>query len=165
MLVSVMVHAFCFQVPFLMPYSPMGAQPLGFALLQPFRVYPWQAYVHPGDGNWPRPWMHWVGAPFTALSRRSLMLLSQLFSCHPSNIMGHKALVAWQRVTWSLCLPYMVGRGLLFQDWLCPITWSNSESVVGNQSDDSGMVVGYQVDEVTHIWSTEQFVAHAHTYP
>ena len=44
-LVSVLVSAFYFQVPCWMPYSPLGAQPLGFAPLQPFGVYPWQAYV------------------------------------------------------------------------------------------------------------------------
>ena len=27
------------------------------------------------------------------------------------------------------------------------------------------MVTGYQVDEFTHTWSTEQFVAHSHVYP
>ena len=48
-LVSVLVSAFYFYVPSWMPYSPMGAQPLGFAPLQPFGVYPWQAYVQPGD--------------------------------------------------------------------------------------------------------------------
>ena len=49
-LVSILVSAFYFQMPSWMPYSPMGAQALGFASLQPFGVYPWQAYVQPGDG-------------------------------------------------------------------------------------------------------------------
>ena len=49
-LVSVMVFAFCFQVPMWLPCSPVMAQPSGFATLQPFRVYPWQAYVPPDDG-------------------------------------------------------------------------------------------------------------------
>ena len=35
-----------------------GAQPLGFATLQPFRAYLWQAYVNPGDSHWPMPAMH-----------------------------------------------------------------------------------------------------------
>ena len=38
-LVSVMVFAFCFQAPMWLPCSPIGAQPLGFATPQPFRVY------------------------------------------------------------------------------------------------------------------------------
>ena len=37
-LVSFLVSAFYFQVPYWMPYSPMTAQPLGFALLQSLRV-------------------------------------------------------------------------------------------------------------------------------
>ena len=44
-LVSVLMSAFCFQVPCWMLYSPMGAQPLGFAPLQPFGAYPWQAGI------------------------------------------------------------------------------------------------------------------------
>ena len=39
-LVSVMVSDFCFQVPMWLPSSPVGAQPLGFAPLQLFIVYP-----------------------------------------------------------------------------------------------------------------------------
>ena len=52
-----------------MPYSPMGAQPLGFASWQPFGVYPWQAYVHPGDGHRSTPGMHRVAAPTATLGR------------------------------------------------------------------------------------------------
>ena len=54
-----------------MPYSPMGAQPLGFAPLQPFGVYPWQAYVQPGpgDGHWSMPGMLRVVAPSATLGR------------------------------------------------------------------------------------------------
>ena len=57
----------CFQVPCWMLYSPMGAQPLGFASLPPFGGYLCQAYVQPGDGNWPTPGIHRVAAPSTAL--------------------------------------------------------------------------------------------------
>ena len=39
------LHAFCFQVPCWMSYSPMGAQPLVFTPLKPFGAYPWQAYL------------------------------------------------------------------------------------------------------------------------
>ena len=41
----------------------MAVQPLGYAPLQPFGVYPWQAYVQPGDGHWSTPGMHRVAAP------------------------------------------------------------------------------------------------------
>ena len=70
----------------------LGAQPLGFAPLQPLGVYPWQAYVQTGDGHWPTPDMHRVAAPSTTLSRGSLMLLSLLFPSHPIYIVGHEAL-------------------------------------------------------------------------
>ena len=30
---------------------------------------------------------------------------------------------------------------------------------------DSGVLIGYKVDEFTHTWSVEQFVAHSHIYP
>ena len=40
-----------------------------------------------------------------------------------------------------------------------------SESVMGIRPSNSGVVIGYQVNEFTHIWSAEQFVAHSHIYP
>ena len=41
----------------------------------------------------------------------------------------------------------------------------NSESALGVKPDDCGVMIGYQVDEFTDIWSAEQFVAHSHTIP
>ena len=41
----------------------------------------------------------------------------------------------------------------------------DSASVVGIKPGDSGMVIGYQVDEYTHTWSAEQFIAHFHIKP
>ena len=40
----------------------------------------------------------------------------------------------------------------------------NSESMMGIKPCDSGVVIGYQVDEFTHTWSVEWFVAHSHIY-
>ena len=57
-----------------MLYSSMGAQPLGFAPLQHFGVYPWQAYVQPGDGCQSTPGMHRVVAPSATLGGGSLQL-------------------------------------------------------------------------------------------
>ena len=79
-----------------MPYSPMGAQPLGFAPLQPFGVYPWQAYAQPGDGHWSMPGMHRVAAPTATLGRGSLLLLIQLFPNHPIYLVGAYS-------PWGLC--------------------------------------------------------------
>ena len=36
---------------------------------------------------------------------------------------------------------------------------------MGVKPGDSGVVIGYQVDEFTHTWSAEQFVAHSHICP
>ena len=41
----------------------------------------------------------------------------------------------------------------------------DSESVMDIKPGDSGVVIGYQVDEFTCTWSTEQFVACSHIYP
>ena len=41
----------------------------------------------------------------------------------------------------------------------------DSESVMGIKPGDSSVVIGYQVDEFTHTWSAEWFVAHSHIYP
>ena len=83
-LVSILVSAFYFQVPNWMLYSPRGAQPLGFAPLQPFGVYPWQAYVQPGDGHQSTPGMHRVAAPSATLGRGSLCYSVCCFPTIPS---------------------------------------------------------------------------------
>ena len=41
----------------------------------------------------------------------------------------------------------------------------DSESAVGIKPGDSGVVIWYQVDELTCTWSEEWFVAHSHIYP
>ena len=87
-----LASAFCFQVPCWMPYSPMGAQLLDFASLQPFGAYPWKAYVQTGDGYWPTPDMHRVAALSTTLSKGSLLLLSQLSPSLSNYMVGHTAL-------------------------------------------------------------------------
>ena len=138
----------------------MGAQQLGFAPLQPLQAYPWQAYVHPSDGHLPMPGMHGVTGPSTALCRGSIMLLN----CAPAI-----PLIWWiysfggSAVSHLMPLPSLHGRdgssfpGLSAAD-------VNSESVVGIQPGDSGMMTGNQVDELTHTWFSEQFVAHSHVY-
>ena len=40
----------------------------------------------------------------------------------------------------------------------------DSDSVMGIKPGDSGVVIGYQVDEFTRTWSAEQFVACSHIY-
>ena len=40
-----------------------------------------------------------------------------------------------------------------------------SASVMGIKPGDSGVVIGYQVNELAHTWSAGQFVAHSQIYP
>ena len=58
-----------------------------------------------------------------------------------------------------------MGRGLLFQVLVPSDDTANSESAMGIKPGDSGVVIGYKVDEFTHTWSAEQFVACSHIYP
>ena len=142
----------------------MEAQPLGFAPFQAFEVYRWQAYVQPGDGHWSTPGMHRVAVPSTTLSRGSLLPLIQLFPNHPIYMVGHTALGAWQ--SHLIPLPSLHdGKGSSFPVLVPSDDMVNSESVMGIKPGDSGVVIGYQIDEFTCTWSTEQFVAHSHIYP
>ena len=97
-----------------------GGSNIGVCTIATPGAYPLQVYVQPGNGHQPTPGMHRVAAPSTALS--SFMLLNQLSPSHPNCMFGHTALGAWQRVTSSLCLPCMVGRGLLFKVWFHQMT-------------------------------------------
>ena len=53
------------------------------------------------------------------------MLLIQLFHSHSICTVGHTTQLSCQKVTWSLCLSYMVGRDLLFHPmiWLTLNLW------------------------------------------
>ena len=147
-----------------MLYSHMKAKPLGFAPLQPFGAYPWQAHVQPGDGHQPTPRKHRVAAYSTVLSRESLLVLNQLSSSHSKYIVAHTALEAWQSPV--IPLPFLHGgEGSSFPVLVPSNDTVDSESAMGIKPGDSGMLVGYQVDEFTHTWSAEHFVAHSHIYP
>ena len=77
----------------------MGAQLLGFAPLQPFGVYPWQAYVQPSDGHQSMPGLHRVAALSTTLSRGEPSATHSAVP-HPSHLYGGAySLGDWQRVT------------------------------------------------------------------
>ena len=58
----------------------------------------------------------------------------------------------------------MVERGLLFLDVFQPVNMIDSESVVNVKCGDSGVAVGYWVDEFTRTWSVECFVAQSYIY-
>ena len=66
----------------------------------------------------------------------------QLLPTHPIYMVGHTALGAWQRVTQSLCLPYMVG-GVSFRFFVPSDEMVDSESAMGIKPGDFGVVIGY----------------------
>ena len=145
-----------------MLYSPMGAQPLGFAPLQPFGVYPWQAYVQPGDGHQSTPGMHRVAAPSATLGRGEP---SATHSAVPQPFGGVYSLGS--SIESHLIPPPSLcdGEGSSFPGLVPSDDVVDSDSVMGIKPGDSGLVIGYQVGEFTHTWSPQQFVAHSHIYP
>ena len=62
-------------------------------------------------------------------------------------------------------LPSLHGReGSSFPGLVPSDDVGDSESVMGIKPGDSDLVIGYEVDEFTHTWSAEQFVANSHIY-
>ena len=161
-LVSVLVSALYFQVPSWMLYSPMGAQLLGFAPLQPFRVYPWQAYVQPGDGHEFTTGMHRVAAPSATLSRGEPSA-TQLAFPQPSYLYGGAYSLGGSAESHPIPPPSLHdGEGSSFPGLVPSDDTVNSESVMGIKPGYCSVVIGYQVDEFTHTCSAEQFVACTH---
>ena len=145
-----------------MPYSPIGPQPLGFAPLQPFGVNPWQAYVQPGDGHWSTPGMHRVAAISATLGR---VEPSATHSAVPQPIGGLYSL-GGSVESHLIPLPSLHGvEGSSFPGLVPSDDAVNSDSVIDIKPGDSGVVIGYQVDESTRTWSAEWFVACSHIYP
>ena len=154
-LVSILVSAFYFYVPSWMLYSPMGAQLLGFAPLQPFGVYPWQASVQPGDGNQSTPGMHRMAAPSATLGRGDP---SATHSAVPQPFGGAYSL-GGSVERHLIPLPSLHdGEGSSFPGLVPSDDAVDSDSVLAIKPADSSMVIGYQVNKFTHTWSAEQFV-------
>ena len=92
------------------------------------------------------------------------MLLIQLSPSHSINMVRCTALGTWQRVPQSVHLPYRVGESS-FPCFAQPNYTVNSDPVVGIKPGDSGVVIGYQVDEFTHTCYVEHFIVQSHIYP
>ena len=164
MLVPVLVSAFYFQVPCWMPYSPLVGHPLGLSPLQPFGAYPWQEYVQPGDGHQPTPGMHRVAAASTTLSMGE-PTATQSAVPQSSLLYGWTYSFGGLADSQSIPLPFLHGgEGSSFLGLVPSNDTVDSESAMGIKPDDSSVVIGYQVDEFTHTWSAEWFVAHSHIY-
>ena len=120
--------------------------------------------MQPSDGHWSTPGMHRDAAPSTTLSRGKPSA-TQLAVPQPSHLYGrHTALGAQQ--SHPIPVPSLHdGEGSSFSGLVPSDDTVNSESVMGIKPGDSGVVIGYQVDEFTNTWSAEQFVAHSHICP
>ena len=130
-----LVSALYSQVPLLMSFSPMGAQLLGFTSLLP-------PLLCIGGGScylaFFQPFQQYGGAyRFGGLAESHLNL--------PPSLHG--------------------GEGSSFSGLVPTNDIVNSKSVLGMKPGDSGVVIGYMVDEFTCTWSAEHFVAHSHIYP
>ena len=111
--------------------------------------------MQPGDGHRSTPGMHRVAVPTATLGR------VEPYATHsavPQPIGGVYSL-GGSIESHLIPLPSLhVGEGSSFPG-LVP------NSVMAVKPGDSGVVIGYQVDEFTCTWSAEQFVAHSHIYP
>ena len=148
-LVSILVSPFYFLVLSWIPYSPMEAPPLGFAPLQPFGVYPWQLYVQPGNGHQSTPHMHRVAAPSATLGRGEPSATHSAVP-QPSHLFGGAYSLGGSVESHLIPLPSLHdGEGSSFLGLVPSDDTVDSESVMGIKPDDSGVMIGYQVDEFT----------------
>ena len=118
--------------------------------------------MQPGDGHWSTPGMHLVAAPSAPLDR---VEPSATHSTVPQPIGGVYSL-GGSIESHPIPPPSLHdGEGSSFPGLVPSDNTVDSKSVMGIKPDDSGVVIGYQVDEFTHTWSAEQFVAYSDIYP
>ena len=80
---------------------------------------------------------------------------------HSICMVGHTALGAQQ--SYPIPPPYLEsGEVSSFPGCVQLNGMVNSKSVVSINHGNSGVFIGYQVDEFTHTWSTEHFIAWSH---
>ena len=101
----------------------MEAQPLGFAPLQPFAAYLWQAYVQPNGGHWPTLGMDIVAAASITLSGGEPYATQSAVPQPPHLYGGAYSLGGLAESHPVLLLSLHGGRGLLFQVLFNPMTW------------------------------------------
>ena len=118
--------------------------------------------MQPGDGHQSTPGMHRVAPPSATLGRGEP---SATLSAVPQPFGGAYSLGG--SVESHLIPPPSLheGEGSSFPGLMPSDDTVNSDSVMGIKPGDSSVVIGYQVDEFIHTWSTEQFVACSHIYP
>ena len=121
--------------------------------------------MQPDDGHWPTPGMHRVAAPSTTFSMGE-PYATQSAVPQPPHLYGGVYSFGGLAVSHSISLPSMHGgEGSSFPGLVPPDDMVISEYAVDIKTGNSGVVIGYQVDEFNHIWSAEWFVVHSHIYP
>ena len=80
----------------------------------------------------------------------------------PPSLMGLPAIQLWGLAERHLIpLPsFHGGEGSSFPGLIASNDTVTSASVLGIKSGDSCVVIGYQIDELTHTWSAKWFVAY-----
>ena len=131
----------------------VGVQPLGFATLLTFGVHIWQVYIPTGDGPRPMPGVHQVAATPPASSGASFMDLFKLLHSHS---------IWWGIQLGGSAASHPIplhslhdGDGSSFPS----SDMVDSESMMVVKCSDSVVVIRYQVNEFTHIWLVEGFIA------
>ena len=118
--------------------------------------------MQPGDGHWSTPGMHQVAAPSATLDR---VEPSATHSAVPQPIVGVYGL-GGSIESHLIPLPSLHdGEESSFPGLVSSDDAVDSDSVMGVKLGDSGVLIGYQVDEFTCTWSAEQFVTCSHIYP
>ena len=146
-----------------MPYSSVEAQPLGFVQSQPLtHTYGRHVYILVMVICTCQECINWLLPPLLQLGGKPSA--AQFSSSNSNYLVG---IQLWRLSRESPDpMPSLHGwKGSSFPHLVPPDDAVNSESVVGIKPGDSGVVIGYQVDEFICTWSTEQFVAHSHIYP
>ena len=109
--------------------------------------------------------MHRVVAPPTTLSREEPSA-TQSAVLQPSHLYGGAYSLGGLAESHPIPPPSLHdGEGSSFPGLMPSDDMVDSESVMGFKPGDSGVVIGYQVDEFTCTRSAEPFVAHSHIYP
>ena len=149
-LVSVLVSAFYFQVHCWMPYSPLGAQPFEFAPLQPLEFTHGRHMCNLVMVISPHQVWHRVAAPSTTLSGGALCY--SVCCSQPSHLYGGAYSFGGLAESHLIPLPSLNGgEGSSFPGLVPSSNIIDSEFVIGIKPGDSGVVIGYQVDEYSHV--------------
>ena len=111
------------------------------------------------------PGMYRVAAPSSTLGREEPSATPSAVP-QPSHLYGGAYSLEGSVESHPIPLPSLHdGEGSSFPGLVPSDDMVDSEPVMGIKPGDSGVVIGYQVDEFTQTWSAEQFVACSHIYP